>query len=103
MNQPSTAQNDSQFLFHPLNVMLTISLFGLSVLFLALTVSYVYTRVTMHVAPIQVPVLFAVNTLILLASSYTMIQARRFYLNDDTPGYQKALRGHQTLSTTEKN
>jgi cytochrome c oxidase subunit 3 len=85
-------REDQQYLFHPYNVMLVILLFGLSMLFLALTVSYVYTRVVMNVAPVQVPPLFWLNTLVLLASSYTMILARRSYLNDDTESYQNQLK-----------
>lgn len=86
----STQQDN--FLFHPNNVMLTFLLLGLSVLFLALTVAYVYTRVTMSVPPVRLPWLFLFNTLILLGSSYTMIQAKRAYLNDDTDGYQQNLK-----------
>jgi cytochrome c oxidase subunit III len=84
-------REDQQLLFHPYNLMLMILLFGLAMLFLALTVSYVYTRVTMNVAPIRVPPLFMLNTAILLGSSYTMIRAKRCYQEDDTRGYQKNL------------
>lgn len=79
-------------MFHPSNVMLFILLFGLAALFLALTVSYIYIRVTQHVAPVRVPLLFVVNTFILLASSATMMRAKRAYLDDDTLGYQRNLR-----------
>lgn len=85
-------RQDEAFLFHPQYVMLSILLFGLSALFLALTASYVYTRVTMDVPPVRVPVLFIFNTLVLLGSSYTMVRARRCYLNDDTRGYQTNLK-----------
>ncbi|MFZ4475686.1 MAG: cytochrome c oxidase subunit 3 [Saprospiraceae bacterium] len=86
MEQQVEPQQD-EFLFHPSNVMLSILLFGLSVLFLALTVSYVYTRVTMGVPPVQIPMLFIVNTVILLGSSYTMMRAKKCYLYDFTEGY----------------
>lgn len=72
--------------------MLFILLFGLSALFLALTVAYIYTRVTMNVPPVQIPGLFVFNTLILLGSSYTMVRAKRCYQQDDTDGYQQNLR-----------
>ena len=39
-------ENKNEFLFHPKNVMLFLLLAGLSFLFLALTVSYIYIRVT---------------------------------------------------------
>ncbi|MBL7775916.1 MAG: cytochrome c oxidase subunit 3, partial [Saprospiraceae bacterium] len=63
-----------------------------------LTISYAYIRVTMGVPPVQLPWLFIFNTLILLASSYTMILARRCYLDDDTRGYQNNLRNTIALS-----
>ncbi len=90
--QANQELQDDNFMFHPGNVMLSILLFGLSALFLALTVAYVYTRVTMEVPPVKLPALFLFNTLILLGSSYTMIQAKKCYLADDTKGYQQNLR-----------
>ncbi|MBK7936043.1 MAG: heme-copper oxidase subunit III [Lewinellaceae bacterium] len=91
MKQNQT-QQDNEFLFHPNNVMLFVLLFGLSALFLALTVAYIYTRVTMHVPPVQMPALFILNTLVLLGSSYTMVRAKRCYQQDNTEGYQQNLR-----------
>lgn len=91
MAQNQTQQQD-EFLFHPSNVMLNILLFGLSMLFLALTIAYIYTRVTMEVPPVQIPLLFIFNTLILLGSSRTMMTAKRCYLADDTAGYQNNLK-----------
>lgn len=71
--------------------MLFMLLLGLGFLFLALTMSYVYIRVTNQVPPVQVPVLFFFNTLVLLGSSWTMIRAKQAYLNDETVLYQKNL------------
>jgi cytochrome c oxidase subunit 3 len=87
-----------EFLFHPKNVMLFILLFGLTFLFLALTVAYVYIRVTNGVPAVQVPFLFVANTLILLASSWTMVRAKRCYVADNTTGYQQNLRYTIVLS-----
>ncbi len=88
----------NEFLFHPKNVMLFILLFGLTFLFLALTVAYVYIRVTNKVPPVQVPMLFVFNTAILLASSWTMVRSKRCYLFDDTRGYQRNLKYTMWLS-----
>jgi cytochrome c oxidase subunit 3 len=77
--------------FHPKRIMLFILLFGLSFLFLALTVSYVYIRVINGVPPVQVPLLFVLNTVVLLASSWAMVQAKKAYLNDETERYQQFL------------
>jgi cytochrome c oxidase subunit 3 len=84
-------EQKDEFLFHPKNVMLFILLTGLTFLFLSLTVSYVYIRVTNGVPPVQVPLLFVLNTIILLASSWMMIRAKKAYLNDATELYQQYL------------
>lgn len=84
-------ENRNEFRFHPKNVLLFLLLAGLSFLFLALSAAYVYTRITKNVPPVRLPALFLLNTLILLGSSWTMIRARRCYLNDDTHGYLKNL------------
>ncbi len=93
--QPALQEN---LVFHPYNVMLFLLLFGLTLLFLALTFSYTYIRVTMDVPPVQLPWLFLVNTVILLGSSYTMLRAKQRYLEDDTQGYQRNLRHTIALS-----
>ncbi len=78
--------------FHPNNVMLFLLLFGLTFLFLALTVSYLYIRITMNVPPVRLPWLFLLNTTLLLGSSYTLMLAKKAYQNDDTAGYQLQLK-----------
>lgn len=77
--------------FHPYNILLTFTLAGITALFLAFSGAYLYTRVTMGIPPIQLPSLFFVNTALLLASSYTMILAKKAYLNDHTERYQLML------------
>lgn len=91
-------EKKDEFLFHPKNIMLFFLLFGLCFLFLALTVSYVYIRVTNGVPPVQVPVLFLLNTVVLLGSSWTMIQAKKAYINDQTAAYQGYLLRTMQLS-----
>lgn len=71
--------------------MLVVLLFGLSMLFVALTIAYAYTRATTHAATINVPPLFLLNTLLLLGSSYTMVQAQKAYQSDYTQQYQQFL------------
>lgn len=89
-------ENKNEFLFHPKNVMLFLLLAGLSFLFLALTVSYIYIRVTNDVPPVKLPLLFLFNTVILLGSSRTMMLARKAYIEDNTLKYQ-----HYLLSTMQ--
>lgn len=82
---------DDNFAFHPKNVFLTLLIFSLTMLFLALTAAFVYTRVQSDLPPIKLPILFVFNTFILLGSSYTLIQAKRAYLADDTQRYLRML------------
>jgi cytochrome c oxidase subunit III len=86
------------FYFHPRNVMLSIMLLGLSAMFLALTISYTYTRVTMHTPAVKVPLIFVVNTAILLASSWMMLRSKESYRSDDTKGYLRNLKYAMQLS-----
>lgn len=85
------AEQDHNFAFHPKNVYLTLLIFSLTMLFLALTAAFVYTRVQSDLPPIKLPILFVVNTAILLAGSYTMILAKRAYLADNTARYTNML------------
>lgn len=90
---PAVAEDeqDDNFAFHPKNVILTLLIFSLTMLFLALTAAFVYTRVQSDLPPIKLPILFVINTAILLGSSYTMILAKRAYLADDTQRYIRLL------------
>jgi cytochrome c oxidase subunit III len=90
--------NQENFAFHPRNVMMYLMLFGLSAMFLALTLSYTYTRVTMSTPPVKVPLIFAINTVILLTSSWMMIKSKEAYKNDNTQAYLKYLKNAMILS-----
>ena len=77
--------------FHPYNILLTFTLAGITALFFAFSAAYLYTRVTMGIPPIKLPSLFFVNTALLLGTSYTMILAKKAYLNDNTDLYKRML------------
>ena len=79
------------FAFHPHNVLLVLLLLGLSALFLALTLAFLYTRVQSGAPPLRFPALFLFNSLLLLSSSATLSWARRSYKADHTLHYQRAL------------
>jgi len=98
-NNPAlNSEYDQNFMFHPWNVMLVLTLIGISGLFVAIMVAFIYTRVTNDVDAIPIPWLFAFNTVILLAGSYTMRQAKKAYVEDDTLKYQKSLRNTLILT-----
>ncbi len=85
-------ENEYQSLtFHPYNIILSLMMIGITALFVAFSVSYMYTRIQTGIAPIKIPNLFIFNTLILLASSGTMMWARKAYETDNTQKYQQAL------------
>ncbi|MEY2904832.1 MAG: hypothetical protein RJA52_848 [Bacteroidota bacterium] len=83
---------------NPANVILVLLLIGISVLFLSLSFSLVYTRVQNNLPAIELPFIFYLNTLILIGSSYTLILAKKSYLNDNTQKYLSSLIGTLVLS-----
>lgn len=91
-NNGSEEYNEYEsFAFHPYNVMLALVLFGLTALFLSLSAAFIYTRVQSDLPPIKLPNIFIFNTLILLASSFTMIRAKKAYKEDNTARYKRLL------------
>ncbi|MBI5917454.1 MAG: cytochrome c oxidase subunit 3 [Bacteroidetes bacterium] len=79
------------FTFHPYNVMLMLTLMAITALFLALSISFVYSRVQSGIGAISIPRLFMFNTSLLLASSVAMVRAKKAYLDDQTQTYQNCL------------
>jgi cytochrome c oxidase subunit 3 len=101
--QPNTSATDEfneyeTFAFHPYNVLLILVLFGITALFLAFSASFIYSRVQNGLPPIKLPLLFFVNTVILLGTSATMVWAKKAYKADDTKSYQNALKATIALS-----
>jgi cytochrome c oxidase subunit 3 len=92
------SEYQNNFAFHPYNVMMILVLLGVTALFLAFSVAFVYTRVQSDLPPMRLPILFLFNTIILLGSSATMVWAKRAYKADDTLNYQRALLTTMILS-----
>lgn len=84
-------QKQRNFLVHPHIIALYLLLIGLSTLFIAFSISYIYHRVSNGFEPIQLPWLFYVNTAILLATSYILHKTKQYYLEDDTSKYMTSL------------
>ncbi|MCB0608437.1 MAG: cytochrome c oxidase subunit 3 [Lewinellaceae bacterium] len=93
MNQgkPDPDHHEPSNLFHPLNVLLTLAMFSMTALFLSMTLAFIYTRVQSDLPPVNIPILFVFNTLILLGSSFAMYRAQLAYKADETRRYQHAL------------
>lgn len=78
--------------FHPYNIALTLLLGSIIALFLAFSSAFIYTRVqNPDIPPIKLSPIFFFNTIILLASSWSINWANKSYLKDLTEDYQKAL------------
>ncbi len=90
-NNVKEDQEFQSMTFHPNNIVLTLTLMGVTALFAAFSISYVYSMIQNGIPPIKLPSLFFVNTIILVASSGTMMWAKQCYLKDDTKNYQNAL------------
>lgn len=79
-------------LVHPYTIIMILLLGGVTMLFLAFSASYLYSRIEHQNPPIQLPIIFVFNTFLLLGSSASLIKAKRTYLSDDTAGYIRALK-----------
>jgi cytochrome c oxidase subunit 3 len=79
------------FAFHPYNVLLALVLFSITALFLAFSAAFIYSRMLSELPPVKLPLIFVFNSLILMASSGTMVWAKRSYKADKSQAYQQAL------------
>jgi len=84
MNQ----RDERNFLIHPYFIMMGLLLMGVTALFLGFTGAYLYNRLQSGIEPIQLPNLFYINTLLLMASSWTIVMTKRSYLSDQTEKYK---------------
>ncbi len=83
--------DESRIAFHPMNIIMVLTLVGIAVLFLAFSGAFIYSRFQASLPPIDVPWMFILNTGVLLTSSYTIHLAKKAYKGDDTEGYKRAL------------
>ena len=87
----NNGRQDQVRIVHPYSIFLGLLLAGITILFLALTASFMYTRLQNGNPPIRLPMVFIFNTLLLIGSSLTLMWARRCYLSDHTENYTLAL------------
>lgn len=86
------------YLVHPQVIAMALLIAGVTFLFLAFSGSYIYTRFQTGIPPIKLPPLFYFNTIILLGSSWTLLQSKKAYLDDNTAKYQGFLWATLALS-----
>lgn len=82
---------ERNFLIHPLYILITLVLAGITALFLGFSAAYLYSRIQEGADAVKLPSLFYINTLILMASGGALMLAKRAYLNDRTERYQLML------------
>lgn len=82
---------DREYLIHPLYILITLVLGSITALFLGFTFAYVYTRVQSGEKPVDIPILFYFNTLLLLGASYLWRQIKVAYEQDQTARYKSLL------------
>ncbi len=83
--------DNRNYLVHPHYIAMTLLLFGVSALFLSFSGAYIYSRVQFGLEPLKVPILFIVNTGILVLSSVVLGYAMKCYKDDETRRYQISL------------
>ena len=76
---------------HPYSIMMYLFLAGLTMIFVGLSFAYMYTRIQTGEAPIRMPFIFLINTVVLYGSSWLLGRAKMMYEADNTEGYQKSL------------
>lgn len=89
--KPDHGAYREDFRFHPYNILLILVLFSITALFLAFSIAYIYSRFDTSSPPVRVPAIFVLNTLVLLAGSYTLVLTKRAYRNDQTEMYKRYL------------
>jgi cytochrome c oxidase subunit III len=82
---------ERNYLIHPNYIILILVLFGVTALFMGFSAAYLYNRLQQGVAPVQLPSLFYYNSILLLASSYSLWSSKKAYQNDQTSKYQQML------------
>jgi len=75
----SKSYRDRKYLVHPSAMIIVLIFFGISTLFGALSLAYLYTRVDRNMQSVQIPLLFVFNTFVLAFSSFSIQQCRKFF------------------------
>jgi len=81
-------KEERNFLIHPQTIALTLILAGITVLFLAFSGAYLYSKIQEGAPSIEMPPLFYLNSLILIASSFTLVWAMKAYEYDQTERFK---------------
>ncbi len=87
----TNTERERPFTIHSSTIILYLILISIVSLFLAFSGAYLFTLYDTDALPVNVPVLFVFNTLLLLGSSFTLNLAKKCYKKDNTSGYINSL------------
>ncbi len=76
MSKPYQERN---FVIHPSAMIMVLLFFGISTLFGALSLAYLYSRIDRDMNSIKIPVMFVFNTLVLAFSSFAVQRCRKYF------------------------
>ncbi|MEP6647744.1 MAG: cytochrome c oxidase subunit 3 [Saprospiraceae bacterium] len=76
MNKP---YNQRSYSVPPSSIIMALVMIGITALFGALTIAYIYSRVDKGMESIKIPPLFIFNTLVLASSSYCIQRCRKYF------------------------
>ncbi len=82
---------EKDYLIHPLYILITLVLGSITALFLGFSFAYIYSRLQNGENPVAIPILFYLNTFILLGTSYALVQTKKSYELDQTSRYKLLL------------
>lgn len=85
------SENEQLFKLHPYKIFMYLLLGSLSALFLGISAAYLYQVVNNQIDTITPPMIFILNSVLLLGGSWFIIQANKAYKKDDTAGYTRSL------------
>lgn len=82
---------ERNFLIHPYYILITLLLGSITTLFLGFSAAYIYARIQGNLPPVEIPVLFYLNTFLLLGTSALLVQTRKAYEQDLTTRFVNLL------------
>ena len=83
--------DNRNYLIHLLYILITLVLGSVTALFLGFSAAYIYSRVQNGQDPVELPMLFFINTIFLVGASWTLILTKRAYISDQTRRYKTLL------------
>ncbi len=75
--------NQRAYSVHPSSIIMVLLLIGITALFGALTMAYLYSRIGTGMHSIRIPLIFVFNTLVLMSSSYCIQRCRKYFDQKD--------------------